>query len=219
MSNSEILNQALWLAIDQKDKTAVVQALGMGANPNALHPYGCTTLHLWGHNWHDIEVLDILLKAGSQINARRTSDGQTALHITISSVYTEATEALIRNGADVTVSDDFGETPLHRAAYLGNERAAEELIATGKVDLNAKNRDGQTPLYKSVVYGHSQNPIAAKILAAGANPNVKANNGDTVLDEASNRKHMNVMLLLLSNGAKMGKDIQAGRVHSAGVHL
>lgn len=57
---------------------------------------------------------------------------------------------------------DASWTALHRAAYLGQLKKVQELIAV-QSNLNARNRSGQTPL--DVADGHD---VAAALRAAGA---------------------------------------------------
>ena len=59
--------------------------------------------------------------------------------------------------------DEFGNTPLHLAAYLGYEDIFDYLVSIGS-DINAKNYNGETPLYMST-YLNSDN-IFNKIISS-----------------------------------------------------
>ena len=50
--------------------------------------------------------------------------------------------ALLRGGAQAQATDDFGMTPLHRAA-----KQAEMILQDGRIDVNAEDHLGRTPLY------------------------------------------------------------------------
>jgi ankyrin repeat protein len=52
---------------------------------------------------------------------------------------------LIDGGADISVTDKFGTTPLHAAAIVNDLELAKVLVKKG-ADLNAKTKDNQTPL-------------------------------------------------------------------------
>ena len=81
----------------------------------------------------------------------------------------EAVKQAIADGGDVNVKDkrrwiDFrsgfrlrrnGETPLHDAAYGGQKEIVELLIAEG-ADVNAKDRDGETPLDGAIKYKRTE---------------------------------------------------------------
>lgn len=56
----------------------------------------------------------------------------------------EKLELLVRAGADFEVSDEYGHTPLHEAAFVDSIRCARLLLSLG-ASPNAKNKDGQTP--------------------------------------------------------------------------
>ena len=56
---------------------------------------------------------------------------------------------LAKDGIDPNIKDDFGQTSLLWAAANGHEAVVNLLLATGDVDVNAKDSHymyGQTPL-------------------------------------------------------------------------
>jgi ankyrin repeat protein len=57
-------------------------------------------------------------------------------------------KALLQSDPDLAFSKDsrFGLTPLHVAAFSGH-RDVVELLLTNKADVNAKDKDGHTPLH------------------------------------------------------------------------
>jgi cytohesin len=57
----------------------------------------------------------------------------------------EAVKQHLAAGADVNMKDDWGKTPLHKAAAYGGKEVTELLIDAG-ADVNAKNDEGRTPL-------------------------------------------------------------------------
>lgn len=58
--------------------------------------------------------------------------------------------------------DNYGDTPLHKAAFYGRLEIAKVLIAN-KADVNAKSKYGYTPLQSAASKGHSE---AAELLRA-----------------------------------------------------
>jgi ankyrin repeat protein len=103
---------------------------------------GSTPLH-WAAYAGDKEMVKFLLLNKANVNAKN-GQGQTPL---ISGLkYKEVVEVLLAAKAKVNVRDYiFGNTELHWAALWGCSDAAELLLQSG-LDVNAKNRDGQTPL-------------------------------------------------------------------------
>ena len=57
-----------------------------------------------------------------------------------------AAKMAIKNGAEIDVEDEDGDTPLHYAAHYGYIRLVKLLIEN-EAEVNHKNKDGKTPLY------------------------------------------------------------------------
>jgi hypothetical protein len=55
-----------------------------------------------------IPVMNLLIKAGSNINAKSPRDGKTALMLAVMNGFDEAVEFLFESGADPTITDDRG---------------------------------------------------------------------------------------------------------------
>ncbi|KAL7794329.1 ankyrin repeat-containing domain protein [Trichoderma ceciliae] len=99
--------------------------------------------------------------------------------------------------------DQYGRTLLSRAAQSGNKEIVQKLIATGKVDINAKDGDhGKTPLIWAARKGHKA--IVKLLLEAGADVNVKEQNlGETALTLAIQSGHEESVRALLDKGANV----------------
>ncbi|WP_063673142.1 ankyrin repeat domain-containing protein [Dyella thiooxydans] len=94
----------------------------------------------------DIRLLRALISRGADVN--RAQGGLTALLAATRdslSGRAEAVMTLISNGADPTVSDADGNTPLH-GAVLSEEPIVAAMLLDAGADLNAPNRAGLTPL-------------------------------------------------------------------------
>ena len=77
-------------------------------------------------------------------------------------------ERLIAKGADVTVANEFGSTPMAEAATVGNAAVLAKLLDAG-ADVESPGADGQTAL---MIVARSSNVAAAKVLLdRGANVN------------------------------------------------
>lgn len=105
----------------------------------------CSQL-FYGIKMNYLEDVRECLDAGVNVNAVTTTNGAMPLHIAAGGVVNrEVCKALIAAGANVEARDKNGNTPLHYAAYCGNEDAAEVLLDAG-ADMNAVNDNGDTPL-------------------------------------------------------------------------
>jgi ankyrin repeat protein len=105
----------------------------------------------------------------------------------------EGVQKAIAAGQDVNVRNGQGETPLSSALQRGSLGVVETLLAAG-ADVNARNKSGETPLNNRYVLLMINNPrnnseeklrIIRKLLDAGANPNIPADDGTTPLMRAS----------------------------------
>ena len=66
-----------------------------------------------------------------------------------------AVKLLLSTGKiDVDARDNYGRTPLLRAASNGHEAVVKLLLGTGKVDVDAKDKYGRTPLSWAAANGH-----------------------------------------------------------------
>ena len=65
----------------------------------------------------------------------------------------------------LNVHDKRGLTPLHVAAWAGNMKMVQRLLAEG-ADVNAETNWGETPLHHAVYFGHTE--VCELLLIAGA---------------------------------------------------
>lgn len=95
-----------------------------------------------------------------------------------------------------------GDTPLHWAAFNGDEMAVLRLLRQS-ANVNARVRNGNTPLHHAAFRGHES--IVRFLIDHGAKVNSRTTDGLTPLDWAIQNKHQDVILLLTFRGAKVGK--------------
>ncbi len=190
----------MWAAAEGHSDV-VAGLVEMGANVNAVSKGGFTPL-LFSVTKNDLPSIRTLLKAGAKPNVTLSS-GSTPLMVAISYHYTDASLALIEAGADFSVKDRTGNTTLHLAAQQGDLRLVNELLAR-KFDPNARTpksgapanargggggfgRGGgtgdQTPLLVAAKNDHLE--VMQALIAAGADPTAKAQDGSTLLLSAA----------------------------------
>lgn len=111
------------------DIPAVKLLLANGADPNLPNMHGVTpimaaaglasneidTRGRFKTEAEAVETVQILAKAGADVNARETRNGQSALHGAALWGYTDVVKALVANGADIRAKDLKGRTPLDSA--------------------------------------------------------------------------------------------------------
>jgi ankyrin repeat protein len=78
---------------------------------------------------------------------QRDSLGNTPLHWSCSGGHLAAVSLLIELGADVNITNQHGDTPLHKAAWKNYPAICDILIKHGASSCRGiKNQDGKTPL-------------------------------------------------------------------------
>jgi ankyrin repeat protein len=190
----------MWAAAEGHSDV-VAGLIEIGANTNAVSKTGFTPL-VFAITKNDVPSIKALLKAGANPNAALPS-GAKPLIVAMSYQYTPAALALIEGGADVNVRDRAGNTTLHLAAQAGDLDLIKTLLAKG-VDPNARtpkstlpvgargggggfgrggNAGEQTPLMLAAKGDHED--AMRTLVAAGASPGVKAQDGTNLLMAAA----------------------------------
>ncbi|MFZ1084015.1 MAG: ankyrin repeat domain-containing protein [Terracidiphilus sp.] len=105
--------------------------------------------------------------------------------------------------------DQYGQTPLHIAAFNDHKDVAEFLLAS-KADVNAKAKNGSTPLHLAAAKGNKD--IVELLLANKADINAVDNEGWSPLHSAVIWDHKDVQDLLVAKG---GTDLPAAKKPSA----
>ena len=159
--NSKKENYApLHIAISTHDIPMIKFLVGLGADLNQVGPddrspiiFAITTAdhnhddenkmdhdHLEGEHGHQLEMVSLLIKSGSNINSKGFKN-RSALIESIMVGKVNISEYLIDSGLDVNQADDDGVTPLHMAAYYGHYKLCEMLIQRN-ADRNAMVKIG-----------------------------------------------------------------------------
>ncbi len=145
-------------------------------------------------------------------------------------------EALLAKGADVNAKDRHGKTPLHQLAehpgddalfietiraqgldpspFLWKGKEIAELLLTKGADVNAKDKDGNTPLHWAIFHGHTG--LANLLLDNGADVNARGKDGMTPLlyafpSSATSLERKDNVELLIAKGADVNARDNHGR--------
>jgi ankyrin repeat protein len=109
-------------------------------------------------------------------------------------------KALLDVDADVNVTDELGETPLHIAAVRGYLQAASMLIAKG-ANVNAGDVRGLTPIHAAAWAGN--NEIVEMLIDKGADINARDEDSVTPLHAAALAGRNETVALLIARGANV----------------
>ncbi|KAM3182948.1 hypothetical protein ACTXT7_011318 [Hymenolepis weldensis] len=135
------------------------------------------------------------------INAYTESSNESALTLCCNGGYTDLARLLLERGADKEHRDKKSHTPLHTAVYA-NQRSIVNLLLEFGVDIEAQvERTKDTAL--SIACSHGRLEIAEDLLARGANKEHRNFSDYTPLSLAASGGFVDVIQLLLKNGAEI----------------
>ena len=128
--------------------------------------------------------------AGGVMLNQQDAGGRTALHMLniilttegVDDVTTSMLELLLDEGADVSLRDRKGATPLNDAVERGIDGYAMALLIRASAEagvLDARDAEGDTALH--LTHDNGNTDVMRLLLDAGADPNVQNNDGQTLL--------------------------------------
>jgi ankyrin repeat domain-containing protein 50 len=158
---------------------AVMQLLHQGADINEEAYAGKTggsALH-WAARFGSDEAAQILLEVGKADIDRQNQEGQTSLHqATFYAQSRSMVQLLVERGANLTISDNYGMSPLHLASRLGNLDLVDVLLHTNTKTINwevsPEDNRHHTPLYYAAAGGHQS--VVDLLISHGADNNESA---------------------------------------------
>ncbi|HWN83788.1 MAG TPA: ankyrin repeat domain-containing protein [Vicinamibacterales bacterium] len=158
-------------AASRGDRGAVRAAIGRKADVNLPQVDGTTALH-WAVERDDLELTDLLLRAGARVTVR-TREGVTPLQLAAINGSAPMIDRLIKSGADPKVPlTPSGDTALMMSARTGKTEALRVLLEAG-AQVNARESwGGTTALMWAVAEGHAG--AARLLLAAGGDVNARS---------------------------------------------
>ena len=95
-----------------------------GADPN-LNPF---TLHHYCESYKNPELVKLLIKYGAKVNYIDPKTGATPLHRAMYMFRSEVVKVLIENGADLSIKNKKGQTPIDVLKSKSDDKRKREVI-------------------------------------------------------------------------------------------
>ena len=180
---------------------------------------GETLLHAAAAHAH-VRAAEVLIQLGARLDAIDRY-GHTPLHYMLrycnfrddNDDHISFLKNLLTNGLDANVGNEGGRTLLHAGGMAcARVRAMEVLIQHG-ARLEARDRDGHTPLHDMLRYCYFRDDnddhisFLKNLLTNGLDVNLGNEGGRTLLHAAASRAHVRAMEVLIQHGARL--DVRA----------
>jgi ankyrin repeat protein len=195
-------------AVRNGDLTRTHQLLTAGVDPDGYDDAGDAPLHIAVMQNH-LELIEILLDAGANIDRPRTGAGDTPLLEAVQHHHDDASLLLLARGADPTYAAWRG--PALRCAIMQNARpdVVDALIDHGAIE-NARDPDHIAQLLQ-VVARDGKSAILRKLVAAGVPADLARENGYTALMAAARKGRVEAARTLIELGANVNAHAQSGK--------
>lgn len=213
---------AVFRAVEKGNEILVEVLIARGVNLKERNEYGDTALHVAATFGENIEIVTMLLHAGSDVNAVG-SGGATPLHFAVRTGDWSVVKLLLRWKANGNARDAEGKTPLEmvelvdkeylEAESKGGDAGLEEAVGllaareqrkrerTVTRRNDPKNEEGLTPLHQAVLDGELD--TARELLGHGANTEAIDKDHRTAIHMAAENGHVEILTMLLAAGARI----------------
>ena len=144
----------------------------------------------------------VTIESGAMVNQPNVC-GRTALHFACANNHIECVRLLLQHGADANKADNYGDIPLHAAAYAGDHTKCVRLLLQHGANVNKADVHNLTPLHTACAKDHIE--CARLLLQHGANVNKADNCGKTPLHIACANGRTECVRLLLQHGVNINE--------------
>ena len=190
------MNNELIVQCDKENIQAVMKLLETGAEVNCQDGSGRTPLMVAVQK-NNLDLVKLLMEAGGDLNIRDNTLLTPWLCAGANGFHNILREAL-NYSPDIRSANRFGGTVLLPSSEKGYLKTVEVAIAAG-VPVNHVNDLGWSALQEAVILGNGgylYRDIIRMLMDAGANPDLKDNEGKTALDWARERQQESVLAIL-----------------------
>jgi len=194
----EYTSAELLQAVSARDHDRVRQLVSDGLQfSEKPAPNQRTPLFVAAQN-NDFEMLEVLLKAGADINEKAPS-GTSLLMVSAYAGLPDRVAFLLRHGADPHYRHPrHGATALMDACILGKVENARLLLDAG-ADPNVQTEVGNSAL--SIATREDHEDLVRLLLERGADPNLSSGRNSSLLGLAVQEKNKTIVAQLLAAGA------------------
>jgi hypothetical protein len=138
------------------------------------------------------------------------SVGNSTLSLEVQERHPDVVEELLRAGADVNTANQSGVTPVMTAvAFDARSTAVMERLLDGGADIDAQDNGGETALMYAAKYGRKE--ALQILLARGANPAIRDNDGRTAAAVTGNSKDAAELTQIIEDAIRARRDAPSAR--------
>ncbi|XP_043794706.1 ankyrin repeat and death domain-containing protein 1A-like isoform X1 [Apis laboriosa] len=165
----------------------------------ARDKFGMRPLHMAARYGHR-DAVKMLINAGANVSAVNKKQYTLLMcaargnNVRVVEYLAEAVESLNGDATDCT-----GATALHHAASAGHPSMITALSNVPRIELNATDKKGQTPIHCACAEEHLE--AVEVLIALGVNVDAQDYEGNTPLHVATRTRHTAIAQLLLRAGA------------------
>jgi ankyrin repeat protein len=193
-----------WLlswAVGRSDEVLTAEFLARGAPINGTDPNACQTPFYVAAEARDWSMMKYLLKRGANVNGGGDGlDYASALSYAAERNDFEMVRFLLAHGAQVNKEVRFGNA-LTKAAEAGNVEMVR-LLLRHKADPSIGDYHNDLSVLIAI---NNKTKVLKLLLTAGANPNVDAWGGKSLLGIAASLGNLEAVTAVLSAGAKVNR--------------